>query len=355
MTAILWLVCAASAALTLAILFLGGFGTTRQAARTVAYTGAAGATAAAYALMATGIGATVEETGAPVEMAVFGAWLVSTPLVLVGLALTATPVGHKTIGETAALVFAGAAMVVAFAIGTLVSGLAAWVWFVVGIAALGAALLLLWGPLKENSEDGHPVREQLYMRHAGVLSGLLLLYPLVFLLSPHFGGAIGFGAMAVLLAALDFGSRAAFGLLVVLEDDNLLAAEAQERGWDPRRDAAAVRPGMATPGAAAPQMATAPSLRDRMLARYHESEAQLAAATRLRGGLDRVRAVGRDQVRRAIGPARRPAPRPPEPVRRRKPSGGLWRTPFGPLQRTDIVPVAAVATALLLIARQRKD
>ena len=358
MTTFLWLASAVSGAMTLAILFLGGFYSARQTARTIMYTGAAAVTCAAYALMAVGIGFTIEETGEPVAIVRFGAWLISTPLILTGLALTATPIGRKTIGETAALMFAGAAAVLAFGIGALVSGTAAWVWFAVALSAMVAALVLLWGPLKESAEDGHPVREQLYVRHAGVLTGLWVFYPLVLLLSPHFGGAIGFGAMTVLLAVLDFATRAAFGLLVVLEDDNLLIAEEQERGWDPRNDAAAVRQGTATPGAVPDAaVAAAPSLRDRMLARYHDSPAQRAATARLRATLDAARA--RRSTRRPLPPgaARVSEPLPDAPPRRRRkaPEGGLWRTPFGPLKRDDIVPVTVVATALLLITRPRKD
>jgi len=353
-TTVMWITAAASGVLTLAILFLGGFDTARQSARTILYTGAAAVTCAAYAMIAVGIGSTVEETGAPVEMARYGAWAVSAPMILAGLALTATPVRQRAFGETGALMFAGVAMAVAFAVGVLVSGVAAAAWFIVGLCALGAVCLILWGPLKERADSGHPAREEFYTRHAGVLTGLWLVYPLVLLLSPHFAGATGFGTMAVLFALLDFASRAAYGLFVVLEDDNLRTAETHEAAWDPLADAAAGTVGTATPGAVPVAVRPEAPLRDRLLARYHDTEARQAAMTRLRGRLGAARAQGLAHVRETFGPARRPEPLPA--VRRHKrPAGGLWRTKFGPLRQSDIVPVATVAAALLLVARGRRD
>ncbi|WP_420391518.1 bacteriorhodopsin [Acuticoccus sp.] len=236
----------------LAIFFLGGLSTTRQAARTTLHSVVCLVAAGFYVVLATG---TREVHFGPIEIGTrYLDWLITTPLLLAALLVTAAPLGRTLVPLAATVIFLDVVMVLTGAVAAGGMGVTVWIWFVVSSIAFALVLLFLWGPVREVAREGHPVRSELYVRHAGLLTALWLIYPVVFFLGPEFQGAWGLGAQDALFAVADIASKAAYGLLVVLEDQRLVPLERHGEGHDRRVAAAEERP---------PATAPAPPQRDR--------------------------------------------------------------------------------------------
>lgn len=404
----LWAGALALIAGAVSIAVLGGAATHGQAARTALLASANLIGALAYVLLATGLGAfDLDADGTAFAYARPLNWAVASLLILTALSLTALPFGRRAPGLIGALLFVDAVMIGCVLVASLATGWTAVLWFAAAAVAFGVVLAMIWSPLRELAHDGHPVRAEIYDRHAGVLSGLWSLYPVAFLLGPSGFGLWGALGALIVFTILDVAAITAYGLLVALEDDFLASHEPAERHWPsldrPVRAAPAPAPGAAGPAAAGAPAAPGPlrpaaaaepprrgpepprrplrrsdfvSARDRLLARYHATAPAARAAlrrplnTRMTTGetLDWLRARGVDVRRFTAGlPAgtrlfvtsRAAKAPPPPPVRRRRPSqrrllpGQPW--PIGALRPSDAVPVAILAVALLIIAWPRGD
>lgn len=210
----------------LAILLLGSASSSRQAARTGLHGTVCLIAAAAYIILATG---TREVEIGPLEIGTrYLDWLLTTPLLLVALTVTAAPFGRTIVPLVATIVFLDVVMILAGAVAADAVGVNVWVWFAVSSVAFAFVLGLLWVPVREVAESGHPIRTELFVRHAGILTCLWLIYPVVFFLGPDFQSLFGRTAQDVLFTVLDVASKAAYGLLVVLEDDRLVPLEEKE-------------------------------------------------------------------------------------------------------------------------------
>lgn len=239
MTEDLWLWIGAILLLStgLIIMVAGGTKTAAQSASTSIHAGVCVVAAIAYALMATGAGR-IETAGGSVLVIRYIDWSITTPLLLIALSVTATPTGRSVPGLIAALVFADVAMLVTGVLAAVSTGVSAWLWFLTSSAAFAVVLLIIWGPLREVAETGMPVRRELYVRHASILTALWSVYPLVFLFGaegPAATSVMGVAATTALFAILDLTSKAGYGILVTREDDRLVAYEGVERGFPPAK------------------------------------------------------------------------------------------------------------------------
>ncbi|MBJ3775419.1 bacteriorhodopsin [Acuticoccus mangrovi] len=317
-TTLLWVGAGAMAVGALAILLLGGASTRRQAGRTGLHGLVCVITAAAYVGLATGAQTIDVAIDVPVRVVDLS---LTAALLLLALAVTAAPRGTRIDGLAIASAAAAVAMVVTGAVALDAHGGTALLFLALSLAALAAVLGLLWGPMARSAAAGHPVRQELYRRHAGLLTVLWCLYPPLMIVGP--------GALDLLdatwtlagLIALDVASRAAYGLLVVLEDDRLIAVEKHER----------VGPGRppTPPGASGgPQGAASP-----------------------RGGPDADGTPRRDAT---PDPARLSRARPPRrPLPRHPALRSLHR--LRSMERDDLLPVAVIAASLLVIAWPRRS
>ena len=219
-----------------AIAAFGGGSTRRQALRTVLHAAVPLIAAIYYALSAWGFARPdVDGPDAWFSFRYVG-WAITSTLLLAGLAITACPSGRRPYGLIAAIVFADLAMILAGAVTESTSGWTSTLWFCVGILAFVALLALIWLPLREVADTGHPLRKEIFVRHAGLLTTLWSLYPLAFLLGPSGAGLAGVTAMVILYALLDLAAKVGYGLAVVLEDQRLAAMEPAERTWPPAPD-----------------------------------------------------------------------------------------------------------------------
>ncbi|UOM35872.1 bacteriorhodopsin [Acuticoccus sp. I52.16.1] len=355
-TTIDWIAAACLGLGAAAILALGGFQTRRQATRTGLHALVCAIAAILYVVLATGgrflaLGPLEIETHHLV-------WLLATPLLLAALMVTAAPVGHTLLPMALTVLFVDAVMVLARAVAAVQYGGAVWIWFLVSLAAMGLLYALLWRPIREAAHAGHPVRADLYERHATVLMALWGLWPVIFFLGPDFQGVIGHPWQQALYGVVDVAAFAGFGLLVVLEDERLIPVEDEE-------DEATLHPTLLRPARPAPVLHTTPATgralaRERLLENFYRGgEAARLAAVRGRTGSKRALEAAGPMVSRAMG-AREPAPPTELPLRRRKPGlvtslrVGVTTTPFGQLTRDDAVPVALVAGTLFVIANASK-
>ncbi len=358
-----WIVASCLALGALAIAVLGGFATGRQTARTGLHAFVCATAAVLYAVLATG--ATVVHVG-PLEIDTHHFnWLLTTPLLLAALMVTASPVGHALVPMALTVIFLDVVMVLARAVAIDQYGGAEWIWFAVSLLAMGLMFALLLQPVRQAARDGHPVRAELYERHAKLVTVLWTLWPVVFLFGPELLGAIGPAWQAGLFGAIDVAVMVAFGLLVVLEDERLIPVEEEE-------DAMGTAPGEPErPDREQPVLHPIP-LAGRALARerlldihYRGGEAARLAASRGRRHARTADTPGAQPMASSTAPrgaaARAPAGAPPPPRQRRRKPGlvtsfktSMKSTPFGRLTREDAVPVAFVAVALLVIANVSK-
>lgn len=326
-----------------AILALGRYRTRRQRVRTGLHAVVAAVAAGAYALMALGYGRAADESGDPVNLIVFADGIITMPLLLTGLALTATPGGRRAVGLMAALAFVAAVTMATGGVMALNDGLTAWVWFVVMGIAFAILVATIWVPLRDLAGEGHPYRLVTFDRHAGVLTLFLVLYPLVTVVGPQGAGVAGPTVTVALFLILDFALKGAYGLLVVVEDERLTLAAKAERAWPTSADV-----DVPDKGAMA---------RERLMARQTRERVRRVAAERLTGAADalgRARTAGRARLsglaHRRAAAARQATD---APVRER-PKRAPIQTPFGTVTRSDIAPAAAIAAVLLAITWPKK-
>lgn len=235
-TIVLWITALGLFAGTIAIALVGGASTPAQAARTSLHAAVTLIAAIAYTIMAAGGGAyDFDGDGVLFEYVRYADWAITTPLLLLALSITALPSGRRAHSLIAALLFANVAMIGAGLVAGLTEGWTSAMWFVASTLAFLVVLAILWSPLREMAEGGHPVRTELYVRHAGVLTGLWSLYPFVFLAGMDGAGLMGPLGTVLGFAVLDIASKVGFGLLVVLEDGRLAKEEGVERAWPPAR------------------------------------------------------------------------------------------------------------------------
>ena len=153
------------------------------------------AAATLYLLMAFGQGAFLVENGARVVF--FGRyidWSITTPLLLLGLSITALGSPGAAGALVAALLGADILMIVTgfFSDVSPAGSLAKLTWYLISCGAFLAVFYVLWGPLLRMAKTRSVEAGRIYQRNAAILSVLWLLYPVVFLL-----GSEGMSVVAV--------------------------------------------------------------------------------------------------------------------------------------------------------------
>lgn len=139
----------------------------------------------AYLAIAFGQG-TVVVAGSPVHVARYLDWLVTTPLLLLALALTAMfRSERKDTTLIAALLGADVVMILAGLIADLTpGGPVQWIWYGIGCAALLVIFALAWGPLRRIAEAHGEDLGRAYRGVATFLTVLWIGYPLGWALGP---------------------------------------------------------------------------------------------------------------------------------------------------------------------------
>ena len=145
----------------------------------------------AYLAMSYGLGQT-EIAGQTTYWGRYVDWIVTTPLLLMPLGLTAM---HRLKKRDSALLWAlvGAdvIMIACGLVADLSTGPARSVFFLCGVVALVAIFYLTWGPLRELAYTQGDDLGKVFTTVAGLLSALWIAYPVIWWLGPSGSGAIG--------------------------------------------------------------------------------------------------------------------------------------------------------------------
>ena len=165
-----------------------------------------------YLAMARGYG-DVTIDGHQIFFARYVDWVITTPLLLLSLALVASRRATELAGLVGALVFADIYMIVTGLVGDLVGGVDKYIWWFISMVAFLAVLAIIWGPLRklaENSPYGNA-----YTRLAGLLTVLWVVYPFVWLFGTSGMEVLSPGVEGVAYLILDVSAKVGFGFLVI--------------------------------------------------------------------------------------------------------------------------------------------
>ena len=180
----------------------------------------------AYTAMALGLG-TVEVAGQTTYWARYADWIVTTPLLVAALWLTAT-IEHekKPYLLLGGLVAADVIMILCGLVGDLSTGPARFVFFFIGVAALAVLFYLVWGPMKRVASEANADLAGIYTKSAAYLSLFWIGYPMTWILGPSGIGLLSQPVDTALFVLLPVFSKVGFSLF----DLSMLRGYASRRG-----------------------------------------------------------------------------------------------------------------------------
>jgi bacteriorhodopsin len=171
----------------------------------------------AYMAMALDQGRVVVQ-GQITHYARYADWVVTTPLLLVALALTAMHyLPKKNWALIGALVVADVIMILCGLVGDLSRYPIRYVYFAIGVAALGVIFYITWGPLLRIADSQGEELGKVYRRVAAYLTIFWIGYPLTWILGPSGIRLIGQDVDTVLFVVLPIFSKVGFSLLDLSE------------------------------------------------------------------------------------------------------------------------------------------
>lgn len=176
----------------------------------LALVGVTGVAAVAYALMAFDIG-TVSASGRIVSITRYADWLITTPLILLFLAM----LGETGRGSLLRLVVADIALLVLGGSAVVLSGPIRWAAFAAGVAFFGVLVYELYGRIPRLATFSNERARTLFITLRNLTVALWALYPVVWLLAPSGIGLLTRDVAMLVVAYLDLISKAAFVALAV--------------------------------------------------------------------------------------------------------------------------------------------
>ncbi|MGI3784323.1 MAG: bacteriorhodopsin, partial [Janthinobacterium lividum] len=141
-------------------------------------------------------------------------WSVTTPLLLLGLTITALHGAHRRPGLVAAILGTDVLMIIT----GLFSGLSEdpahrLAWFLVSTGAFLALYLALFGPLRREAALRDERRRRAYGRDAAILAALWGVYPIVVALGPHGAEVVTATTETGWITVVDLLAKVAYGLV----------------------------------------------------------------------------------------------------------------------------------------------
>ena len=182
----------------------------------------------AYLAIALDLG-TTGVAGQTTYWARYADWVVTTPLLLVALWMTATTRTEKRphVPTLITIVGADVVMILCGLVGDLSEGPARYVYFGIGVAALALIFWTVWVPLRRVAGHDAEVADA-YGKVAGYLTLFWIGYPLTWILGPSGVGVFGQVTDSVLFVVLPVFSKVGFSIL----DLTLLRRMEGEKGRD---------------------------------------------------------------------------------------------------------------------------
>lgn len=170
--------------------------------------------ALAYFAMAIGQGGVQLADGSTYWYARYVDWSITTPLLLLGLAITALHGAHRRRALVAGLLGADVIMIATgFFSGLSLQTFPRWTWFLISCGAFLAAYAVLFGPLRREARARDASRRRGYLQLSAVLAVLWLLYPVIVLLGPHGTGVWSSTTETACITVVDLLAKVGYGLL----------------------------------------------------------------------------------------------------------------------------------------------
>ena len=168
----------------------------------------------AYLAMAFGYG-TAEVAGQTTYWARYADWVVTTPLLLVALWMTATTraVKKEHVPTLVTIVVADVVMILCGLIADLSEGTPRLVFYLVGVAALAVIFGVVWGPLRRVAQAQGDEVGGAYTTVAAYLALFWIGYPLTWLLGPSGLGVLSQPVDTALFVLLPVFSKVGFSIL----------------------------------------------------------------------------------------------------------------------------------------------
>ncbi|MCW3797100.1 bacteriorhodopsin [Sphingomonas sp. BN140010] len=167
-----------------------------------------------YLVMASGGGRLLLADGRVLFVARYIDWSITTPLLLLGLSLTALHTPFRRWALVLGLMATDAYMIVTglFADAAPAGSALKWTWYLVSSGAFVFIYLCLWGAMRREAETSGKLAAAVYRRNLTFLSLVWLAYPLVFLFGTEGLRSLGEGTETALYTLLDLTAKVAFGL-----------------------------------------------------------------------------------------------------------------------------------------------
>jgi len=184
-----------------------------------------GTAALSYLIMASGAGSVLLEGGRIFYFFRYIDWVITTPLLLVDLALLALVNPARNVGFVAGLIALDVFMILTGLLaGSRSSEFSRGFWFVVSTAALIALLYLIATRLFSEAARQGGAAQQVFRTLAYLTLVLWSLYPVVWLLGTEGFGAVGSTTEVFLFLVLDILAKIGFGFLLLTNREALSQA-----------------------------------------------------------------------------------------------------------------------------------
>jgi len=166
-------------------------------------------------LLLTPIGGVVKSTDKVVFVARYVDWVVTTPLLLIGLIGVAVKQGAGR-GLVGTAIGADVLMIVTGLFGALsINETNKYTWFVISCVFFLLVLAIVWGPVRAMAAEAGGETAALYSKLLAVLTALWFIYPVLWLLGSEGTGAISLNAEVAVFAVIDLLAKVGFGLVLV--------------------------------------------------------------------------------------------------------------------------------------------
>jgi len=212
----LWSGCIGMALGAVALFVVGKHRTQDEEGHTILHVIVPVVASLSYFAQATRQGSVVLSDGREFLFARYVDWAITTPLLLLGLTMTALHGAHRRPGLVAAILGADVLMIVTggFYAASVATG-PKWIWYLVSCGAFLAVYAGLFGPLRREAQDRDPVRRVEYGRNVALLAVLWLIYPVLDLLGDSGLQVWGPTATTASITVLDLTAKIVYGFVIL--------------------------------------------------------------------------------------------------------------------------------------------
>ena len=153
-------------------------------------------------------------------------WSLTTPLLLLGLTMTALHGAHRRAGLVAGLLASDIVMILTgLFYGMSVDPGAKWMWFITSCVAFLAVYYILYGAMRREAMARDGERRSAYTRNVLILSALWLLYPIFVFLGPDGIYAWSATLTTALIVILDLTSKVVYGFITMAGSKKITDAD----------------------------------------------------------------------------------------------------------------------------------